>query len=106
MDKARLRGHLHIAAVVLIIVLAVGLYKAKTDASKTEARVHALESQISETEASMRALRAEIATLESPARIEALAERHLGADVAGEAAALPERAINARLPAPRQEPRH
>jgi cell division protein FtsL len=103
MDKARLRSWLHIAALVVIVVLAIGLYKAKTDASQTQARVRALETQISETEASMRALRAEIATLESPARIEALAERHLGADMGSESAALPERAINARLPEPRQE---
>ena len=98
MDKARLRQHLHIVAVVLIIVLAVGLYKAKTDASKTQARVHALESQIAEHESSMRALRAEIATLDSPARIEALAQRHLGARTGDESAALPETAIDAHLP--------
>jgi hypothetical protein len=48
----------------------------------------------------MRALRAEIAHLESPARIEALAERHLDASVGSESAALPETAIASRLPAP------
>lgn len=102
MEKAQLRRGLHIAAVIVIIVLAVGLYKAKTDASKTHAHVRALETQISETEASMRALRAEIATLESPARIEALAERYLEADTGSESAALPESAIGANLPAPRE----
>ena len=101
MDKARLRGWLHIAALVVIVVLAIGLYKAKTDASKTQSRVRALEGEIAETEASMRALRAEIAALETPARVEALAERHLGG--AGANTALPERDIDARLPAAREE---
>lgn len=104
MDKAQLKRWLQIAALVVIVVLAIGLYKAKTDAAATQARVRALETQISETESSMRALRAEIATLESPARIEALAERHLGADTGSESAALPERSIDAQLPAPRERP--
>lgn len=107
MGKAHLRRALHIGAAVLIVVLAIGLYKAKTDAARTEARVRELQTDIADTEAQMRALRAEIAHLESPPRVEALARRHLGAAVASEAEALPESAIDARLPAPHRprEPR-
>lgn len=103
MAKASLIRALHIAGAVLIVALAVGLYKAKTDAAKTEARVRALQTQIADAEADLRALRAEIAHLESPARIEALAERHLGVVVGAEGAALPEAALETKLPAPRRE---
>lgn len=102
MDKAKLRRHLHIAAAVLIVVLAIGLYKAKTDAARTEAHVRQLQGQIEESEADLRALRAEVAHLESPARVEALAEQHLGASVGSESAALPESALASRLPAPQR----
>lgn len=101
MGKAQLKRVLHIVAAVLIVVLAIGLYKAKSDAAKTEAHVRALERQIGDTEADMRALRAEIAHLESPERVEGLAERHLGLTVGSESAALPEDAIAQRLPGPR-----
>ncbi|MEZ6022496.1 MAG: cell division protein FtsL [Hyphomonadaceae bacterium] len=102
MGKAHLRRALYIGAVVLIVVLAIGLYKAKTDAAATEARVRSLQSQVEETEADLRALRAEIAHLESPERVEALAEQHLGLTVGSEAAALPESDLT-RLPPPRRE---
>ncbi len=101
MAKAQLKRALHIAAAVLIVALAIGLYKAKSDAQRTEANVRGLETKIGDTEADMRALRAEIAHLETPERVEGLAERHLGLDVGAEGAALPERAIEQRLPAPR-----
>jgi len=100
MAKAQLTRSLHILALVLIIVLAVGLYKAKTDASQTESRVRALQTEIAEGEADLRALRAEIAQLESPQRVERLAEDRLGSVVGSESAPLPETAIGARLPAP------
>ena len=102
MDKAQLRRALHIAAGLIIVALAVGLYKAKTDAAHTENRVRELQSQIVETEADLRALRAAIARQESPGRIEALAEQHLGLVAGGESASLPETAINQNLPAPPQ----
>lgn len=102
MGKARLRSVLHLGALALIVVLAIGLYKAKTDAAQTEARVRDLQAQVADTEAQMRALRAEIAHLESPARVEALAEQHLGANAGSESQALPENAIDERLPAPRR----
>lgn len=99
------RRSLHILAAVLIVLLAVGLYKAKSDASKAQAHVRDLQGQIEDTEADMRALRAEIAHLESPARVQDLAERELGVHVGSESTALPESAINERLPAPRSPAR-
>lgn len=104
MGKAQLVRTLQILAGVLIIVLAVGLYRAKSDAAKTEAHVRELRGEVAEREANMRALRAEIAEQESPANIERLSEEHLGAVVGSEAAALPESALDERLPAP-QAPR-
>lgn len=101
MGKARLRHALHIGGAILIAVLAIGLYRAKSDAAKTQAHVRALQNQIEAGEADLRALRAEIAHLESPGRIEDLAESHLGLSVGGESPALPESAIDDRLPAPR-----
>lgn len=95
------RRTLHILAAILIVVLAVGLYKAKSDASQAQAHVRDLQGQIDDTEADMRALRAEIAHLENPARVEALAERELGMRAGSAGAALPESAINQNLPAPR-----
>jgi len=101
MGKAHLIRAAQIGAGLLIVALAIGLYRAKTDAAKTEAHVLQLESQVAEREATLRALRAEIAHLESPARIEALAERHLGVTPGAETEAMPEAAIAQRLPAPR-----
>jgi cell division protein FtsL len=102
MDKALVRRALYGLAAVLIAALAIGLYRAKSEAARTEAHVRELQTQVEEREAALRALRAEIAHLESPARIEAMAEDHLGVVVGSEAPALPEAAIDQRLPAPRQ----
>ncbi len=103
MDKAQLRRGLHIAAGLIVVALAIGLYKAKSDAARTEAHVRQLEAQIAESEADLRALRAEIARAESPANIEVLAEEHLGVEIGSEAAALPEDSLARRLPAPEPE---
>ncbi len=103
MDKALLRRGLYAVAALIVVALVIGLYKAKTDAARTEAHVRELQQQIATSEADMRALRAEIAELESPARIEALAEDRLGVSVGSEGAALPESALTQRLPAPRTE---
>ncbi len=101
MDKALLRRLLYGAAVLIIGALAVGLYRAKSDAARTEAHVRQLQTQIEESEADLRALRAEIAHLESPARIEDLAEDHLGVVPGSASRALPATQIDDRLPAPR-----
>ena len=81
MAKAKLIRWAQIAAAVLVAALAIGLYRAKSDAAKTEAHVHELQQQIADREASLRELRAEIAQRESPANVEALAEDRLGAVV-------------------------
>lgn len=101
MGKAHLIRGLQIAAALLIVALAVGLYRAKSDAAKTEANVRTLQAEIAEREATMRELRSEIAQRESPAEIERLAEERLGLVVGSESAALPESAIGDHLPAPR-----
>ncbi len=102
MDKTQLRRALQIGAAILAAALVIGLYKAKTDAARTEARVLEMETRISDTEAEMRALRAEIARAESPANIEAMARTHLGFAAGGQAPALPNSAMDANLPAPHQ----
>lgn len=104
MEKTQLRRALHIAGAVIAVLLAIGLYKAKTDAARTEAHVRALRSEIAETERDLRVLRAEIARRESPENIERLAEERLGLVVGGQSAALPEGALDQRLPPARPAP--
>lgn len=103
MAKVTLKRWFQIAAALLVVVLAVGLYRAKSDAARTETNVHRLNGEIAEREARLRELRAEIAEGESPARIEDLNEQRLGLVVGGESAALPESEIARRLPAPQPQ---
>jgi cell division protein FtsL len=103
MAKATLRRWFQIAAALLIVVLAVGLYRAKSDAARTETEVRRLNADIAEREARLRELRAVIAESESPARIEELNAERLGLVVGGESAALPESEIAGRLPAPQPQ---
>ncbi|MEQ1617599.1 MAG: hypothetical protein ABL883_04555 [Terricaulis sp.] len=98
MDKALIRRSLHITAAVLVAALAIGLYKAKTDASQTEAHVRDLRTRVADAEAEMRALRAEIARAESPANVAAMAQTHLSLDTGAQSEGLPETAIDNRLP--------
>lgn len=98
-----MRRALHIVMALLVIVLVVGLYKAKTDASKTEAHVSQLQHQIADEESDQRALKAEIAHLESPEHVQALAQDHLELTPAQQGQALPTSEINQRLPAPRRQ---
>jgi cell division protein FtsL len=100
MEKAHIRRVLHAAAAIIVILLAIGLYKAKSDAARTEAHVRQLQAEIEDSEADLRALRAEIARNESPERVAAMAEDHLGLVIGSESSALPEDAIAHRLPAP------
>jgi|SRR5262245_22643197 len=104
MAKTHLTRVLQIAGVVVVVVLAVGLYRAKSDAAKTEAHVRQLQAEITAREATLRELRAEIARRESPGNIETLAQERLGSEVGSESAALPESEIGARLPPPQQQP--
>lgn len=90
----------NIAAIVLALALAIGLYRAKTEADAARARVADLERQVAAARDEVKALAAEVAVLESPARIEELAKRKLG--VAPGAAGQPRAAseIGSTLPAP------
>jgi cell division protein FtsL len=88
---------------LLVVVLVIGLYKAKTDAARTETHVTQLQSQIATEESDQRALRAEIAHLESPEHVQALAQDHLDLSPGAQGQALPESQINQRLPAPRAQ---
>jgi cell division protein FtsL len=106
MGKAQLISGLQILAAILAVVLVVGLYKAKSDASRAQSHVRQLQRDIAETEASDRALRADIAHLESPAHVEELARQHLDVAPGGQSAALPERAMANRLPAPLDRSAH
>jgi len=103
MAKATLTRGFQIAAALLIVVLAVGLYRAKSDAARTETEVHRLNADIAERVARLRELRANIAERESPARIEELNAERVGLVVGGESAALPESDIARRLPAPQPQ---
>lgn len=103
MAKITLKHWFQIVAGVVIVVLAVGLYRAKSDAARTEANVRRLNGEIAEREARIRELRADIAEQESPARIEQLNEQRLGYAVGSEAASLPEADIARRLPAPQRQ---
>lgn len=104
MGQAQLIRGLQIAAAILVVVLVVGLYKAKSDASKAAAHVRELQSEIADTEAADRALRAEVAHLESPGHVQQLAQEHLDVASGAQSAALPQSEIDRRLPAPRNAP--
>lgn len=65
-------------ASVVILIMAVGVFKAKTDAAATRKRVTALEQSVAEKRDEARGLAAEVQYLENPKRIEALARRDLG----------------------------
>ena len=89
-----------IVAVVLIVTLAIGLYRTKADADASRARIERLESEIAQARDQVRTLEAEAAYLSSPERIESLARKKLGltpargAQIAPDAAA----ALDARAP--------
>lgn len=65
-------------AVAVIAIMAVGVFKAKSDAAATRRRVAALELKVAAARDESRGLAAEVQFLENPRRIEALARRELG----------------------------
>jgi cell division protein FtsL len=95
-----MRRWLTLLAVAVIIALAAGLYKAKTEAQKARARNADLVREVKEDRATVQALRAEIAHLENPARVEVLAKRNLELEIGGEPQRKPQAAIGADLPPP------
>lgn len=64
-------------ALVIILVLAVGVFKAKTDAAAARKRISDLEATVAAQRDEARGLAAEVQYLESPRRVEALARREL-----------------------------
>jgi cell division protein FtsL len=101
MAQAQLRRLWHVVGIALVVALVVGLYKAKTDAARTQSHVRELEREVGDEDARVRALRAEVARLESPENVERLARERLGLEPGAEGRALPERALAERLPPPR-----
>jgi cell division protein FtsL len=77
MEAHRMMRWFQIAAIAVILLLAAGLYKAKTDAESARARVAELTREVRDARAEVQALRAEAAHLESPAHVEALAKQKL-----------------------------
>jgi hypothetical protein len=102
MGKAPLRRLFHAFAAVVVALLAVGLYRAKSEAARTEAHVRELRAEIAARQAHVRELRSEIAELENPANIEALARARTDLVIGRESAALPEATIDDALPPPRE----
>jgi cell division protein FtsL len=96
----------NIAAAALIVLLAIGLYRAKTEADVARARVAALETQVAEARAQVKSLAAESAFLENPARIEKLARQQLALRPAALAQHKPLAALASALPAPAKPAAH
>jgi len=67
-----------IAAIVLIVVLAFGLYRTKVEADAARVRITRLERDVADARAQVRTLAAEAAYLSNPSRIETLARERLG----------------------------
>lgn len=88
----------NIAAAILALALAIGLYRAKTETEAVRARVAALERQLAAERAEMKTLAAERAYLENPARIEALAREKLGLQPAAPGQLRSQAEIGAVLP--------
>ena len=77
--RRRVRGFrvIELGAFALVMVLAFGVYLAKTQAGREWAKIATKERQIAQEKRKIKLLRAEVAHLEKPERLEALAG-HLG----------------------------
>lgn len=77
--QRRVRGFrvIEVAGFVLVVLLAFGVYMAKTSAGREWAKIATKERQIAEERRRIKLLRAEVAHLEQPQRLEALSA-HLG----------------------------
>ncbi len=73
-----MRGVINLAALVVLVTLAVGLYKAKTEAKDDRRRAVELEMLLADEREAIRVMRNEISYLESPERLRRLAGEHLG----------------------------
>lgn len=94
----------NIVAIVVALALAIGLYRAKTEADSARARVAELERQVDAARDEVKALAAEVAVLESPARIEELAKRRLNLAPGAAGQPRPASEIASTLPAPEKAP--
>ena len=77
--RRRVRGFrvVEVGAFALVVVLAFGVYLAKTQAGREWAKIATKERQIAQEKRRIKLLRAEVAHLEKPERLEQLAV-HLG----------------------------
>ena len=77
--RRRVRGFrvIELGAFALVVVLAFGVYLAKTQAGREWAKIATKERQIAQEKRKIKLLRAEVAHLEKPERLEQLAG-HLG----------------------------
>jgi len=69
---------LNAIALIAACALAIGLYRAKSEAQDARERVEALQAEITEQRRAVAVLRAEIAYLERPERLRALSRKYLG----------------------------
>lgn len=90
----------NIIAAALIVLLAVGLYKAKSEADLARDRVAKLEGEVADARAQIKTLSAEAAYLENPDRVETLARKELGLKPARVDQHKPLSAIDEALPPP------
>ena len=105
--EKRYRGFrvINFAAFGVLLVLAVGVYLAKTGAGREASQIKAIERQIAVERREIRRLQAQVASLERPDRIERLSTNYLGlAPVDAKHEATPEslRALAAPKAAPLQ----
>ena len=77
--RRRVRGFrvVELGAFVLVVVLAFGVYLAKTQAGREWAKIANKERQIAQERRKIKLLRAEVAHLEQPERLEQLSALHL-----------------------------
>ena len=77
--RRRVRGFrvIELGAFALVVVLAFGVYLAKTQAGREWAKIATKERQIAQEKRRIKLLRAEVAHLEQPERLEQLAGLHL-----------------------------
>jgi hypothetical protein len=73
-----MRRLVNVLAMAVLAALAVGLYRAKTDADDDRRRVRAIEAELAQERETIRVMRNEVGYLESPERLRALAEDKLG----------------------------
>ncbi len=80
---------LNVIGLVLAMALAVGLYRAKTEAHAAREHLDRLAAMVETERRASATLRAEIAFLERPERLRALAARHLGLEPADSSREMP-----------------